>query len=245
MNSHIHEPPNAIEAGVVQLNGKLYMLNAEGGFTPHEAVKPVQLLEDQMVRKIIAYADELSRQIDRFKGHTADDLATFQALLAEKYEAKPRGGARGNVSFTSFDGLMRVQIRMADNLVFGPELQVAKTLIDECLREWSADAHSGIRAIVERAFAVDQEGKLNRNAILGLRSVEIDDGRWKRAMEAITDSIRVIGRKTYFRFYRRASVNEEFVPITVDLASAEAPAQPVPPPHRSLSTSRTAESEVM
>jgi hypothetical protein len=203
--------------------GKLYMTNGEGHLVPKEIVKEVHLLEDDTVRRIIGYAEELSARIDRFRGHTAEDIATFQQLLEEKYEAPRRGGKKGNATFTSYDGLMKVEVRLADNLVFGPELQTAKLLVDECIGEWAADANAPIRLLVNRAFQVDQEGRINRNAILGLRNVDIDDDRWRRAMEAITDSIRIIGRKTYFRFARRASQDAPWVGITIDLAQAEAP----------------------
>lgn len=212
--------PHAIEEA-----GKAYLANGAGHLVPAELVKEEHKLEDQMVRKIIAFAESLSAQIGRFKGHTADDLATFQYLLGEKYGAKPKGGAKGNVSFHSYDGLMKVQLRMADNLMFGPELQTAKTLIDECIVEWAADANAPIRLLVQRAFQVDQEGKINRQAILGLRQVEIDDDRWRRAMDAITASIRIVGTKSYFRFYRRANTEAAWEMITIDLAQAEAPAK--------------------
>jgi len=215
--------PSSLPPGATMIAGKLYMNNAEGHLVPLEMVKEEHALEDQMVRKIIGYAEELSAQIDRFKGHTADDLASFQALLSEKYGATPRGGKKGNVTFFSYDGLLKVQVRMADNLVFGAELQTAKELIDECINEWAADANAPTRLLVNKAFQVDQEGKINRNAILGLRTVSIPDERWERAMEAITASIRVIGTKTYFRFYRRPNLQAAWQTITVDLAAAEAP----------------------
>jgi len=211
--------------GTVEVNGKIYMHSADGGLMPKELISDARLMEDQLVRTIIYFAEELSGQIDRFKGHTADDIGAFQALLVEKYEAPRKGGKKGNVTFLSFDGLMKVEVRLADNLSFGPELQTAKTLIDECINEWAADANAPIRLLVNRAFRVDQEGKIDRNAILGLRNVEILDERWQRAMDAITASIRVIGRKTYFRFGRRRTVEDAWENITIDLADAKAPQQ--------------------
>lgn len=218
-----------VPPGHVEMAGKLYMTNADGHLVPVELVKEEHGLEDQMVRKIIAFAAELSAQIDRFKGHTAEDIATFQQILAEKYQAPRRGGKKGNVTFFSYDGLQRVEVRLADNLVFGPELQTAKALIDECIGEWSAESNGPIRLLVNKAFQVDQAGRINRNAILGLRSIAIDDERWRRAMEAITDSIRVIGRKTYFRFATRDSLDDPWTGITIDLAAAEAPRTEVAP----------------
>jgi hypothetical protein len=190
---------------------------------PLELVKPERLLEDQMVRKIIVFAEALSDQIDRFKGHTLDDAATFLGLLAEKYGVTRRGGKKGNVTFTSYDGLQRFEVRIAEALTFGPELQTAKGLIDECINEWASDANGMIRMLINEAFRVDQAGQIDRNAVLKLRNVPIDDERWLRAMDAITASIRVTGTKTQFYFKTRSNPDSGWQSITIDLASAEAP----------------------
>lgn len=196
-----------------------YFQDAKGRLVPEHLVKPEHKLEDQMVRKILGYADELSAQIARFKGHTFDDVGAFLALLAEKYQAS-RGGSKGNMTFTSFDGTLKVQVQVADAITFGPELQIAKDLVDECIAEWAEGSRAEIRALVEHAFRTDKEGLVNREAIFALRRIDIADERWQRAMAAITDSIRVAGSKTYVRFYRRADAQGRWQAIPIDLAAA-------------------------
>ena len=51
-----------------------------------------------------------------------------------------------------------------------------------------------------------------------LLRLDIDDPRWKQAMEAIRDAMRVTGSKEYVRFYRRASIAARWEPVTIDLA---------------------------
>ncbi|TXG98586.1 MAG: DUF3164 family protein [Nevskiaceae bacterium] len=196
-----------------------YWKDAKGRLVPEGMVRPVDKLEDQLVRKMMMHADELSKQIGRFKGHCFDDVGAFMALIAEQYGAT-KGGAKGNMTLTSYDGCLQVKLAVADNLTFGPELQVAKGLIDECIAEWADGARPEIRMLVDHAFRTDQEGKVNREAIFSLRRMEIDDDRWRQAMQAITDSIRIIGSKEYFRFYRRDTPQSAWQPITIDLAAA-------------------------
>ena len=69
--------------GTVLIGGRAYMPDARGGFVPVETIKPEHKLEDEMVRKVIGYARDLSAQIARFKGHTFDDLSGLDALLAQ------------------------------------------------------------------------------------------------------------------------------------------------------------------
>ncbi|MEE3215517.1 MAG: DUF3164 family protein, partial [Pseudomonadota bacterium] len=127
---------------------------------------------------------------------------TVLALLDQEHGVK-MGGAKGNVTLTTFDGTQKVQLAIADQITFGPELQSAKKLVDECLVEWSTDSRPELQAIVQRAFNTDKEGLVNRAELFGLLRLEIADDRWQRAMKAIKESIRVEGTKEYVRFYQR------------------------------------------
>lgn len=199
------------------------MADAKGRLVPIGLVKDIDKLEDQLVHKILGYADGLNQQIARFKGHTFDDIGTFLDLLAEKYNWKPKDGAKGNMTFVTFNGCMKVQVAISDTLVFGPELQIAKGLIDECIAEWSEGSCDEIRALVEHAFRTDKEGQVSREAVFSLRKISIDDQRWINAIQAINDSIRIQGSKTYLRFYRRDNPTDRWQNVTIDLAAADLP----------------------
>lgn len=209
----------AIPSATVEIDGKAYMRNAKGALMPIELVKPADKLEDETVRKVIGFAAELSAQIARFKAHTFADLNAFQALLEQDYGARA-GGEKGNVTFQSYDGLMKVQVQIADLIEFGPQLQEAKKLIDECLVEWGAESRPEIRALVNRVFNVEKAGQINKAELFSLLRMDIEDERWKRGMDAIRDAIRVTGTKEYVRFYRRSSPQAKFEPVTIDLAAA-------------------------
>lgn len=210
---------NLEDQAVVTVGGKPTMRDAKGRYVPVALIKPTDKLQDELVRKMIAFAVDLSAQIARFRGHCFDDLGSFQALIAQEHGASV-GGAKGNVTLTSFDGCMKVQFQVADLLDFGPELQAAKALVDECLNEWTEGSRDEVRAVVSRAFNVDREGRINRAELFMLLRVAIEEPRWKRAMEALRESIRVIGSKTYIRFYKRPAPDAKWEAVSIDLASA-------------------------
>lgn len=205
--------------GTVNVGGKLYMPDAKGNLVPAGVVSAEDKLEDETVRKVMGFAVALSDQVARFKAHTFADLNAFQALLEQQYGAKA-GGAKGNVTFTTFDGLMKVQVQIADQISFGPQLQAAKKLVDECLLEWGADSREEIRAIVGRVFSVEKEGQINKAELFSLLRMDISDERWKRAMDAIKSAIRVTGTKEYVRFYQRDVPTGPWRAVTIDLAAA-------------------------
>lgn len=195
-----------------------HMRDARGSLTPRHLVKPQDQLQDEAVRKIAYFAQELSAQIARFKIHTFADINSFLGLLDQEYGVKA-GGKKGNLTLTSYDGCIRVQVQVADRIEFGPELQSAKALVDECLNEWSNDSRAELRMIVNRAFQVDKEGRINRAEIFQLLRAEIEDERWKRAMLAVRDSIRVVGSKEYVRVHVRDNAQAAWTPVSIDLAS--------------------------
>ena len=205
--------------GETMVNGKAYMPDAKGNLVPVEMIKAEHKLEDETVRKILGYAADLSAQVARFKEHTFDDLSAYEALLAQEY-GSAKGGAKGNKTFMTFDGLKKVQVQVADTIDFGAQLQIAKGLVDECLTEWAADSRPEIRAIVTRAFNTDKEGQINRAEIFMLLRLDIEDERWQRAMTAIRDAMRVVGSKIYVRCYERDGIDDAWRAVTIDLAKA-------------------------
>ncbi|PZU93141.1 MAG: sulfate transporter [Chelatococcus sp.] len=208
----------AVSAGIVEVGADKFMRDPKGNLIGLGQIKPQRLLEDEMVRKVMRFATDLSAQIARFKGHTFEDLAAFQSLLEQQYGAKA-GGPKGNVTFSTFDDSMRVEVKIADQIAFGPELQAAKRLVDECLKEWGADSHEALRSLVNRVFSVEKEGQINRGELFSLLAMEIEDKRWQSAMDAIRDSIRVIGTKAYLRF-RVRDEQGALSTVTIDLAAA-------------------------
>lgn len=219
MNTVTNEVPQNAE--IIEMGGKQFMINAKGDHIALANVKAADKLQDETVRKIIGYAVELNAQINRFRNHTMLDLGAFDALLAQEYGTKI-GGKKGNRTYQTFDGLMKVEVKVADQIDFGPELQIAKSLLDECMTEWAAESRPEIQSIITRAFNTDKEGQINRSELFMLLRLDIVDERWLRAMDAIRNSIRVTGSKEYVRFYRRASINDQFQAITIDLAKAGA-----------------------
>lgn len=179
-----------------------YKRNAVGNLVPIENIREIDLVRDEFVQGVVKNAKRTNARLAEFKACLAADLQAFLELSAEKYEAD-MGGSRGNVSLTSFDGQYKVLRAVADRLEFDERLQAAKSLIDDCLREWTKGSGSEIRALIDQAFQVDKKGKINAKRIISLRQLKIEHPTWLRAMEAIGDAMTVTGSCTYYRVYER------------------------------------------
>ena len=192
-----------------------------GRLVPEEQIRPIDLARDALVNELVDKARATSDVLATFKRQAFQDVAAFVELSAEQYGATV-GGRKGNVTLTSFDGRYRVLRAIQEHVSFDERLKAAKALIDECLGEWSEGARPELRTIVQDAFRVDQAGNIRTQQVLGLRRLDIDDKRWKRAMTAIGDAIQIVGSKSYIRIYERVGDTDQYQQIPLDLSAVPA-----------------------
>lgn len=204
-----------------EIGGVSYVNKGKGEMIALSAIKPEHIEEDELVRRLSIKAAEVNRILSTLRAEVFDDVMAYRELLAEKYNVKRRG-TKGNITLTTVDTSLRLTIQVSDTLTFGPELEVAKEIIDGCIRRWSEGSNDNIRALIDQAFQVDKQGKLNTDRILGLKRLKITDdtGEWEKAMTVISDSVRVMASKEHARFYAVDKDTGNATRIPLDLANA-------------------------
>ena len=195
---------------------KQYKTDAKGNLVAVANIREIDLLRDELVAEIVGKAQAVADNMRAFKTEAMDDIAAFIQLSAERYDVQ-LGGKKGNVTLHSFDGAYRVQLAMQDTLVFDEGLLAAKALIDECINEWTQGSRTELKTLINAAFQVDKEGNISTARVLGLRRLQIDDAKWQRAMDALSDSLQVHTSKAFVRVYRRLE-NDEYTLINLDIA---------------------------
>ena len=193
-----------------EINPKDYKRDARGNLVAVANIREIDLLRDELVMELVGKANGVAETLADFKRGTLDDIAAFVQLSADRYDVQ-LGGRKGNVSLHSFDGQYRVQLAMQDSLV------AAKALIDECINEWTAGSRTELKTLINAAFQVDKEGNISTARVLGLRRLAIDDAKWRRAMDALSDSLQVHTSKAFVRVYRRDTAGE-YQLINLDVA---------------------------
>ncbi|MDK4535945.1 DUF3164 family protein [Kingella kingae] len=194
-----------------------YRQDARGNLIPIENIKEIDLDRDELVKEIFAAIETPMRELEQARRNGIEDVRAFVELAAEKYGAKP--SKKGNVTLHSFDGSLRVTVAMSDVLTFDERLTAAKTLIDECLDEWTQDSRQELKTIVQQAFDVNKEGNISTAKVLGLRRLNIEHEKWQRAMAAIDDSIHTQTTREYIRIHRRDE-NGAYVLVSPELGKA-------------------------
>lgn len=200
-----------------------YMQDAAGRLVPVGSVRPIDLLRDDLVRDIIAAAKEHANLAERFRSEALRQICAFVQLSAEEYGAAI-GGDKGNITLLSFDGRYKIVRAVAETISFDERLQAAQALIHECLEEWSAGARAELTVIIRDAFQTDKAGKINAARVLALRRYQFEDPRWRRAMDAIGESVQVVARRQNLRCYERDETGQ-YVLLSLDVSGAAIPAE--------------------
>jgi hypothetical protein len=199
------------------IDGVIYREDRHGSLVMECMIKEIDKLRDDLVMDIVKKSKELSALLADFKTKTTNDITAFVQLSAEKYSVA-FGGEKGNINLVSYDGEYKVSKAINEYIVFDERLQIAKTLIDDCIKDWSTESKDELKALINHAFRVDKAGNISIDGVLGLRRIAIDDHRWKKAMEAISDSIQITGSKAYIRVYRK-NKDKKYELINLDLAA--------------------------
>lgn len=200
-----------------------YLQDAQGRLVPVANVRPHELQRDQLVRDLVGRVQGAQAALAVLKRDLLSDIAAHIQLVAEEYGAKVSGKA-GNLTLVSYDGTLKIERDIAERLQIGEQIAAAEALIRQIVDEI---ADPTARAIVDRTFRRNRKtGELSPARLIDLVSVEIDDERWRRAVQAIRDSLQTAGSVTYFRAYRRDAPDQPWQQIPLDFSAitpAEAP----------------------
>ena len=170
---------------------------------PIEAVKDIDKLRDGVVLTIAERIKALESYMKEGKAKCMSDIEEFLKISAEQYGVK-MGGTKGNVMLTSYDGSVQVILAQANNLVVNEGVNMAKELIDDYLADITSDASPDVRTIVNLAFKVKQ-GRMDVKRLMELKQCNIQDERWLKAMEIISDSVTVASTTPCLRLRDRTA----------------------------------------
>ena len=192
-------------------------IDPKGRSVPQKYVKPLDRKRDMVVELAVREALRLEAQMEKVKSKILGRITNYIHTMETELGA-PRTG-KGNIVLTGFSGDKQVEFKINDVITLDEKMLAAKAIIDECLTKWSEGAHKNLRIVVDQAFQVDKRGKVDTRAILGLRALNINDKKWKHAMDLIADSITIIGTRQYLQIRVRESASDKFRAINLNFSS--------------------------
>lgn len=191
------------------------MRDANGNDIPVKYVSAYDRQRDRTARRIRARFEKARRMLEAVVVESAADLRALKV-------GKDRPGEKGNFQTSSFDGLIRVAIkqqyciRLDERVISARDLMLGyvKGVLD---RVNGVDT-TALRLLVENAFKANSSGYLSTAKVLALIRMEVNDPKWRAAKEILQAAIMPQKGKRYLACEVRASTQEDFRAIRLDLA---------------------------
>jgi len=173
--------------------------DARGQEVPEEYVPELDKRRDAMVQRVFVTIRSLEMAMIEAKLSVISELEGF--LEERSKAAKVKGQEwKGNLTLASFDGKLKIERSMDDQIGFSEQLPLAKTVLDEWMRERLDGVDEALGKVISSAFNVDKHGRINTQALLKLMRLDIKDKKWLKAMALLKESITVISTRQYMRF---------------------------------------------
>ena len=195
-----------------EIDGVAFREDSRGALVPETSIKPQDILKDDLVEESAAKIIALEEEMRKVKKDILEAIRAYIDLIGEKYGVK-LGGQKGNVQLVSLDGKTKILISISERIALNENVIAAKELIDQYLEDAIKGSSADIKQLVTSAFRVKQ-GSLDARSILRLRQLNIEDERWKKAMDIIADSIVIQSSESYLRLYRKNAAGAiEYIPL--------------------------------
>lgn len=195
-------------------------LNRNGKFIPVENIQPKFKKRDAVVTKIVERAIKLQDRMIKDKKDFILMGVAYLMYLEKKHGIKDKK-IEGNLTLSDYANTLQVKLSVNNMITFDEELNVAKKLIDECLRKWTKNSSVNLRSIVDEAFNIDKKGRVNTWMILRLTRLKINNKVWKRAMQMIIDSMEISGTRQYFTFKYRKDKDSLWKSLNLNFSSLQ------------------------
>lgn len=185
-----------------------------GQTVPAKYVSAYDKQRDEIVTRIHARWTKCRKDLTKALNDSLADLEKLQAASERKITDK------GNLTFRSFDGNLRVELRAGAHIELDPRVMAARDKMLAYARELCSKAGADAEALFELvsdAFQTNKSGSLSASKVLALCRRNITAKVWQDARKELLDSINPVLGKTYIRVAERANRQKDFVPIKLEL----------------------------
>lgn len=191
------------------------MRDSNGNDVPVKYVSKYDKARDRVTRRILARFLKARKELEKIVADCIVDLDELRGT-------KDKLGSKGNFSAQSFDGLISVEIRQQYNIRLDERVARAREMmlayVDGILEKVGGNDAQALRLIVQEAFRANSDGILPTGKILSLMRMEIDNGTWREAKLILQDAIKPQKGKRYLKRNRRASIQDDFRSIRLDIS---------------------------
>ncbi len=195
------------------------MRDSSGHDIPVKYVEKYDRARDAASRKILARYQKARRDLERL---VVDSLADLEAVRATAAEGDRAGGAKGNYAISSFDGLIRVEIRQSYLIRLDERVIRARELMFDYAKKLVGKIEgtdgAALLEIIKNAFEANKAGALSYGKVLALMRLNINAREWLEAKELLAASIKPEKGKCYLNCSVRPDTQHDFRNVRLDLS---------------------------
>ncbi|CUV65209.1 conserved hypothetical protein [Sulfurovum sp. enrichment culture clone C5] len=197
-----------------------YMINSKGDKVHIDLVKKDDVMRDGLVNELLDEAVAFKGIMGEFRSKAEQKVEDYFEELMAKYNLDPKAKSKkGNITLENFSSTAKVQIAISDKLTFDEKLQLARMKFDEYFEQVTVGSSEEVKMLINKAFSVDKEGKVDVKRILELRSYNIKHPKWVEGVALIEESKKIVSSKSYIRFYKREASDESWKHVSLDIAA--------------------------
>lgn len=178
---------------------------------------------DELSESLVTAAKHLNTQLAQFKEEAIKKALEFRDRMLEYGDI--RGGEKNKGNFEFKDASDSFKVVMSTNVIKGFDERAdmgethLKTFLESFVKKRDITMYNLIMSLLERN---KKTGKLDISNINRLYTMEdqIDDPEFKKALQLFKESYNEKRTATYIRFFFKSETTGEWVPITLNIASA-------------------------
>jgi hypothetical protein len=183
-----------------------YVRNAQGHLVHESAVSEADAMRSRLVSDLVVRAISEADAVRGFVAKAYEELAAFCQVSAERFGVA--WGETNSFTMTSICGRFKVQCDVDQGVAVNECAGAAKTLLDECLAEWTAGGKPQAVALLANTFRPTRNGKLSLTRLFDLlRNRNLpefkEEEKFQRLCDALEAAIQTTGKRRYMRFYAR------------------------------------------
>jgi len=191
------------------------MKDSNGQEIPLKYVSAYDKARDKTAKRILARFSKARKELEELVKESISDLETLKG-------GKEKIGEKGNFQTRSFDGLIQVSIRQQYNIRLDERVIRARELmldyVNGVLDRVSGVDVSALKLLVQAAFKANAQGYLAAGKVLTLMRMEVNSDKWREAKQILQDALKPEKGKQYLNCEVRASTQEDFKTIRLDIA---------------------------
>jgi hypothetical protein len=216
-NNHAPKDPSNTSNFKFKFRKKAMYTGPKGEQVPGKFMKDKHMARQYVCDKFIPRAQRIARDLLALRNDIIETTRAYKQWDAATYNVKI--GQAGNVSITSFDAKMRVELRSHPDVIYSDQsIEVAKELMGQVIDDGTNGVTQVLKDLFLEAFTPKKKG-LSLVSITTLTSYDIPDERWQRAVKALEEGREVINRSFYVDLAVKNDQNQwESIPLDISKA---------------------------